>query len=79
MFLISRVTASRARRIWTRSNGAERGEHSIAVLPFVDLSPAKDHDYFSDGIAEEILTALSKIDNLRVAARRSSFWFKSAS
>jgi adenylate cyclase len=52
------------------------GEHSIAVLPFVDLSPAKDHAYFSDGIAEEILTALSKIDNLRVAARRSSFWFK---
>ena len=51
-------------------------ENSIAVLPFVDLSPGKDHDYFSDGIAEEILTALSKIDNLRVAARRSSFWFK---
>lgn len=51
-------------------------ENSIAVLPFADLSPAKDHDYFSDGIAEEILTALSKIDNLRVAARRSSFWFK---
>ena len=57
--------------------GAPRaGEHSIAVLPFVDLSPTKDHDYFSDGIAEEILTALSKIDNLRVAARRSSFSFK---
>ena len=52
------------------------GEHSIAVLPFVDLSPGKDHDYLSDGIAEEILTALSKIDNLRVAARRSAFWFK---
>ena len=52
------------------------GENSIAVLPFVDLSPNHDHDYFSDGIAEEILTALSKIDNLRVAARRSSFWFK---
>jgi adenylate cyclase len=51
-------------------------ENSIAVLPFVDLSPNRDHDYFSDGIAEEILTALSKIDNLRVAARRSSFWFK---
>src|SRR5438270_2496223 len=51
-------------------------ENSIAVLPFVDLSPGKDHAYFSDGIAEEILTALSKIDNLRVAARRSSFWFK---
>jgi TolB-like protein/Tfp pilus assembly protein PilF len=51
-------------------------EDSIAVLPFVDLSAARDHDYFSDGIAEEILTALSKIDNLRVAARRSSFYFK---
>ena len=51
-------------------------EHSIAVLPFVDLSAEKNHDYLSEGIAEEILTALAKIDNLRVAARRSSFWFK---
>src|SRR6266404_779212 len=51
-------------------------ENSIAVLPFADLSPNRDNDYFSDGIAEEILTALSKIDNLRVAARRSSFWYK---
>ncbi|MBV9619234.1 MAG: tetratricopeptide repeat protein [Verrucomicrobia bacterium] len=51
-------------------------ENSIAVLPFADLSPNRDHDYLSDGIADEILTALSKIDNLRVAARRSSFWFK---
>ena len=49
---------------------------SIAVLPFDDLSPAQDRDYFGDGIAEEILTALSKVDGLRVAARRSSFWFK---
>ena len=51
-------------------------EKSIAVLPFADLSPQRDHDYFSEGMAEEILSALSKIDNLRVAARRSSFWFK---
>ena len=56
--------------------GPGSSENSIAVLPFTDLSPSRDHDYFSDGIAEEILTALSKIDNLRVAARRSSFWFK---
>ncbi len=55
---------------------AKSTEKSIAVLPFNDLSPAKDHDYFSDGIAEEILTALAKIEGLRVAARRSSFWFK---
>jgi adenylate cyclase len=59
------------------SSGRSEGrDKSIAVLPFTDLSPNRDHDYFSDGIAEEILTALSKIDNLRVAARRSSFWFK---
>ena len=51
-------------------------EKSIAVLPFTDLSPQKDHDYFSEGVAEEILAALAKIDGLRVAARRSSFWFK---
>jgi adenylate cyclase len=55
---------------------ASSAEKSIAILPFNDLSPARDHDYFSDGIAEEILTTLSKIDGLRVAARRSSFWFK---
>lgn len=57
-------------------SGSRTGETTIAVLPFADLSPNRDHDYFSDGIAEEILTALSKIENLCVAARRSSFWFK---
>ena len=51
-------------------------EKSIAVLPFKDLSAGPDRDYLGEGIAEEILTALSKVDNLRVAARRSSFWFK---
>ncbi len=51
-------------------------EKSIAVLPFKDLSAGPERDYLGEGIAEEILTALSKIDNLRVAARRSSFWFK---
>ncbi|PYK05915.1 MAG: hypothetical protein DME66_05820 [Verrucomicrobia bacterium] len=55
---------------------ASSTEKSIAILPFNDLSAAKDHDYFSDGIAEELLGALAKVDGLRVAARRSSFWFK---
>jgi adenylate cyclase len=55
---------------------ASSTERSIAVLPFSDLSSGKDHDYFSDGIAEEILSALARIEGLRVAARRSSFWFK---
>src|SRR4029434_4555574 len=51
-------------------------EKSIAVLPFKDLSAGPDLDYLGEGIAEALLTVLSKVDNLRVAARRSSFWFK---
>ncbi len=51
-------------------------EKSIAVLPFVDLSQAKDQEYFCDGISEEILDALAKVEGLRVVARTSSFAFK---
>lgn len=49
---------------------------SIAVLPFTDLSPAKDQEYFSDGMAEEILNVLAKVKGLDVASRTSSFQFK---
>ena len=49
---------------------------SIAVLPFKDLSPAKDQDWMCDGIAEEIIDALCTVPGLRVAARTSSFQFK---
>lgn len=49
---------------------------SIAVLPFTDLSPAHDQEYFSDGMAEEILNALAKVKDLKVAGRTSSFSFK---
>ena len=49
---------------------------SIAVLPFADLSAAKDQDWMCDGIAEEILDALCTVSGLRVAARSSSFQFK---
>jgi TolB-like protein/Tfp pilus assembly protein PilF len=49
---------------------------SIAVLPFADLSPAGDQEYFSDGIAEEILNALTRVDGLDVASRTSAFQFK---
>jgi TolB-like protein/Flp pilus assembly protein TadD len=51
-------------------------EHSIAVLPFVDMSPGKDQEYFSDGISEELLNLLAKIPQLQVTARTSSFAFK---
>jgi TolB-like protein len=49
---------------------------AIAVLPFADMSPEGDQEYFSDGISEEILTVLSKIRTLRVAARSSAFTYK---
>lgn len=49
---------------------------SIAVLPFVNLSPDPDQEYFSDGISEELLNLLAQIPDLRVAARTSSFQFK---
>jgi eukaryotic-like serine/threonine-protein kinase len=51
-------------------------EKSIAVMPFLNLSQAKDQEYFCDGISEEILNALAKIDELRVRGRTSSFSFK---
>ena len=51
-------------------------EKSIAVLPFVNMSADKDNEYFSDGISEEILNALTKVDDLKVAGRTSSFYFK---
>ncbi len=49
---------------------------SLAVLAFADLSPQHDQDYFSDGIAEEILNALAQVKDLKVAGRTSSFSFK---
>jgi len=51
-------------------------DQSIAVLPFVDMSPAKDQEYFSDGMSEELLNLLSKIPTLKVISRTSSFSFK---
>ncbi|MBN2409657.1 MAG: protein kinase [Candidatus Aminicenantes bacterium] len=49
---------------------------SIAVLPFKDMSPQHDQDYFCEGLAEEIINALAQVKGLRVAARTSSFSFK---
>jgi TolB-like protein/tetratricopeptide (TPR) repeat protein len=50
--------------------------HSIAVLPFVNLSGDKDQEYFSDGLTEELLNSLAEINGLQVAARTSAFSFK---
>ena len=51
-------------------------DRSIAVLPFVDMSPGKDQEYFSDGLSEELLNLLSKMPELKVIGRTSSFSFK---
>jgi adenylate cyclase len=51
-------------------------EKSVAVLPFVDMSEKKDQEYFSDGMSEELIDMLTKIPDLRVPARTSSFYFK---
>ena len=67
--------------IWTRIhafNGSARSaeDKSIAVLPFVDMSEDKDQEYFSDGLAEELINHLSRSPGLKVIARTSSFQFK---
>ena len=56
--------------------GAVGAATSIAVLPFADLSPERDHEYFADGLAEEILNVLAQFEGLKVAARTSSFSLK---
>ena len=61
---------------FTRQAEPDRSYESVAVLPFVDLSPEGDQEYFSDGIAEELLNVLARQPGLRVAARTSSFAFK---
>ncbi len=58
------------------SAGPKAEEKSIAVLPFANMSADPDNEYFSDGVAEEIISALTKSSDLRVAARSSAFSFK---
>jgi len=67
------ITPGGIRRTGTLAQSDDKP--SIAVLPFVDMSPDKDQGYFCEGVAEEILNALTKIPELSVAARSSSFQF----
>ena len=59
-----------------RLPSAPTGEASIAVLPFVNMSPDADNEYFADGISEELLNVLAGIEGLKVASRTSAFSFK---
>ncbi len=64
--------------ISSSKGGKERAAKikTIAILPFTDMSQNKDQEYFSDGMAEELINVLSRNPNLRVTARTSSFYFK---
>jgi TolB-like protein/Flp pilus assembly protein TadD len=68
-----RADTGRGRSVQPPSTSARP---SIAVLPFVDMSPDKDQEYFCDGIAEQIINSLAHVGGLRVAARTSAFSFK---
>src|SRR5580704_2523801 len=59
-----------------RLNARSTNNTSIAVLPFVDLSPAKDQTYFSDGFAEQLINDLAQVSGLKVVGRSSSFQFR---
>ncbi len=60
----------------SESDKTSRFENSIAVLPFEDMSPQKDQEYFCDGITEELINVLAHVESLKVIARTSSFAFK---
>ena len=60
----------------TAAAGAEKSVPSIAVLPFSNMSPDPEQEYFCDGIAEELIDALARLEGLRVVARTSAFQFK---
>lgn len=70
------TTAKIASLMRSAATGIEAGVASIAVLPFVNRSRDEEDEYFSDGLADEILSMLAKIRGLKVAARTSSFQFK---
>ncbi len=58
------------------TEAAHPDPRTIAVLPFVDMSPKRDHEYFCDGMTEELISALAQLPELQVVARTSAFEFK---
>ena len=78
--LLGAVSYLAIERPWISKFAASAGfappPHSIAVLPFVNMSGDKEQEYFSDGLTEELLNSLARINELQVAARTSAFSFK---
>jgi len=73
------IAAEAAEKARVEALLGEFGDRSIAVLPFADLSPERDQEYFSDGVAEEIINLLSTVREIRVISRSSAFSFKGQS
>jgi TolB-like protein/DNA-binding winged helix-turn-helix (wHTH) protein/Tfp pilus assembly protein PilF len=63
----------------TRLHASSLNKTSIAVLPFADMSPGKDQEYFADGLSEQLINDLAKVSGLKVVARSSAFQFKGKS
>jgi adenylate cyclase len=72
---VARLSAAPAEHV-SDSPLPTHGISAIAVLPFADMSPARDQDYLCEGLAEALINALTSIDGLRVAARTASFQFR---
>ncbi len=78
IFNLCSATFGRASRP-TKFSTQSPEKHSVAILPFVDLSEAKDQEYLCDGLSEELIHGLAKMPGLRVVARTSAFSFKGKS
>jgi TolB-like protein len=76
LWKVTRPGVASGTAVATTAPASAAGVVTLAVLPFADMSPAKDQEYFSDGLSEELLNQLAQIKALRLTARTSSFSFK---
>ena len=77
VIVIVGVIALASLAIWQRGRSSAAGAtRTIAVLPFANLSPDRETEYFSDGMTEELIATLGRVEGLDVASRTSSFWYK---
>ncbi len=72
----SSPVSAKSAAVPSKTSSIQAPQHSIAVLPFANLSGDKSQQYFSDGISEDLLNLLARIPQLQVTARTSSFWFR---
>jgi len=76
ILLLAAILGTRIWRLQNKKVSSLSNSASIAVLPFADLSPGKDQEYFSDGLSEELINDLAQVPGLKVVGRSSAFQFK---